>query len=127
MSRAVNTYSDNRRARSSRARDARKPNRARGAGNKTPAFLEKKWVPIAAAGFLTLLICLTVNYRAFVEYRRETTENETLNNQVQTLTTENIALQEEIHSLKSDPQTLEREARKFGYERPKEKIPVPTK
>ena len=127
MSRAVNTYSDNRRARTSRARDGRKPNRTKTTGSKSPAFLEKKWVPIAAAGFLTLLICLTVNYRAFVEYRRETTENETLNNQVQTLTTDNLALQEEIHSLKSDPQTLEREARKFGYERPKEKIPVPTK
>ena len=127
MNRAVNTYSDNRRARASRARDGRKPNRVKSTGGKTPAFFEKKWVPIAAAGFLTLLICLTVNYRAFVEYRRESKENETLNNQVQTLTTDNIALQEEIHSLKSDPQTLEREARKYGYERPKEKIPVPTK
>jgi cell division protein FtsB len=84
-------------------------------------------VPFAAAGFLTILICLTVNYRAFTEYRRESSENETLNNQVQSLTTENIALQEEIHSLKSDPQTLEREAQKFGLERPKDKRPVSTK
>ena len=84
-------------------------------------------MPVAAAGLLTILICLTVNFRAFTEYRRESAENEQLNNQVQTLTTENIALQEEIHSLKSDPQTLEREAKKFGYERPKEKIPVPAK
>jgi cell division protein FtsB len=90
-------------------------------------LLQKKWVPFAAAGFLTILICLTVNFRAFTEYRRESTENETLNNQVQTLTTENLALQEEIHSLKSDPQTLEREAKKFGFERPKDKNPVPTK
>ena len=127
MSRAVNTYSDNRRSPISRSPGRRKPNRAKKTTNKVPTWLQKKWVPFAAAGTLTILICLTVNFRAFTQYSRESAENETLNNQVQTLTTDNLALQEEIHSLKSDPQTLEREAKKFGFERPKEKIPVPTK
>ena len=127
MSRAVNTYSDNRRTSISRSANRRTPNKAKRNDSKTPAFLQKKWVPYAAAGFLTILICVTVNFRAFTEYRRESSENETLNNQVQTLTTDNLALQEEIHSLKSDPKTLEREAQKFGLQRPKEKIPVPTK
>ena len=122
----VNTYSDNPRRSISRSR-SRKSKRSKDTGLISLFADRKKWMPVAAAGLLTILICLTVNFRAFTEYRRESAENEQLNNQVQTLTTENIALQEEIHSLKSDPQTLEREAKKFGYERPKEKIPVPTK
>jgi len=41
--------------------------------------------------------------------------------------TDNISLQEDIHSLKSDPKILDREARKFGYERSIDKSPVPVK
>jgi hypothetical protein len=127
LSRAVNTYSDNVRASISRSPGSRNSKRSRKKNGISNFTESRKWVPFAAAGFLTVMICVTVNFRAFTEYRKESGENETLNNQVQTLTTENIALQEESHSWKSDPQTLEREAKKFGYERPKEKIPVPTK
>lgn len=88
------------------------------------AAKQKKWLPAAAAGFLTIMICLTVNFRAFTEYSKETRDNEILNDQIQSLTTDNITLQEEIHSLKNDPKTIESEARKFGYERPKDKFPV---
>ena len=34
-----------------------------------------KWVPYAAAASLTLMLCLTINYRAFVELNKETAEN----------------------------------------------------
>ncbi|MCD9186800.1 MAG: septum formation initiator family protein [Pyrinomonadaceae bacterium] len=54
-------------------------------------------------------------------------QNETLAQQVETLTNENLLLQEDIHDLKSDARAIEREARKMGMGRPNEKILVPTK
>ena len=80
------------------------------------------WIPIAAAVTLVLMLVLTVNYRAFSELRRETQTFEELNSKVQQATTENLSMQEEIYYLKSDPQTIEREARKYGLARPKEQV-----
>ena len=80
------------------------------------------WIPIAAAVTLVLMLVLTVNYRAFSELRRETQTFEDLNSKVQQATTENLSMQEEIYYLKSDPQTIEREARKYGLARPKEQV-----
>lgn len=107
--------------------------RGRGPANRTTIERRKtknkqnSWIPVAAAGFLTLMICLTVNYRAYTEFSREASENETLKQSVQAITTENLSLQEEIQSLKGDKKTVEREAKKFGYESSKDKIPVPAK
>ena len=68
------------------------------------------------------MLVLSVNYRAFSELRRETQPFDELNSKVQQATTENLSMQEEIYYLKSDPQTIEREARKYGLARPKEQV-----
>lgn len=72
------------------------------------------------------MLCLTINFRAFSELNKESAQNLMLENQIQSTTSENLALQEQIHYLKNDPATVEREARKFGLRRPKDKVPVPT-
>ncbi len=79
------------------------------------------WVPIAAAVTVVLMLVLTVNYRAYSEFRRETQTFEELNNKIQLATTENLSMQEEIYYLRSDPKTIEREARKYGLARREEK------
>lgn len=77
---------------------------------------------------LTVMLVLTVNFRAFSVLNTEAAEAVVLNNKIQAVTGENLAIQEEIHYLKNDSDTIEREARKFGLSRPKkEKIPVPAK
>jgi cell division protein FtsL len=68
------------------------------------------------------MLVLTVNYRAYSEFRRETQTFEELNNKIQQATTENLSMQEEIYYLKSDPKTIEREARKYGLARSKEQV-----
>lgn len=73
------------------------------------------------------MLCLTINFRAYSEMSHEMGQNETLTQQVETLTNENLLLQEDIHDLKSDTRAIEREARKIGLGRPNEKILVPTK
>jgi cell division protein FtsB len=80
-----------------------------------------RWAPYASAIGLTLIIMLTINFRAYTEYDRESAELEQLNEKIEKLTEENLGLQEEIHYLKTDPKTVEREARKFGL-RPGEEI-----
>lgn len=85
---------------------------------------KSQWWGIGVAATLTLLLCLTINYRAFSELGKENTENENLEKRIQSVTTENLALQEQIHYLKNDPETVEREAKKFGFRRPKNKVPV---
>lgn len=72
------------------------------------------------------MLCLTINFRAYSEMNHEMGQNETLTQQVETLTNENLLLQEDIHDLKSDVRAIEREARKMGMSRPNEKILVPT-
>ena len=78
-----------------------------------------------AAISLTVMVCLTINFRAFSELREETDQNKTLTLEIEKKTTENLAIQEEIHYLKNDPKTIEREAKKLGLIRKKEKVPVP--
>ena len=84
-----------------------------------------KWLPAVAAISITVMVCLTVNFRAFSELREETDQQKTLSAEIEKKTSENLALQEEIHYLKNDSSTVEREARKFGLRRPKNKVPVP--
>ena len=80
------------------------------------------WIPIASAVTLVLMLVLTVNYRAYSEFRLETQTFEELNNKIQQATTENLSMQEEIYYLRSDPKTIEREARKYGLARSKEQV-----
>ena len=83
------------------------------------------WVPVAAALTITMMVCITVNYRAYTELRSETDLHESLKAQIESVTSENLALQEETYYLKSDPNTIKREAQKFGFVPRKEKVPVP--
>jgi hypothetical protein len=80
------------------------------------------WIPIASAVTLVLMLILTVNYRAYSELRKESQIFEELNNKVQQATTDNLSMQEEIYYLNSDPNTIEREARKYGLAKPKEQV-----
>lgn len=73
------------------------------------------------------MLCIAINLRAFAELNAEIDLNQKLSSEVDQLADRNIAIQEEIHSLKTDPNTIEREARKLGMGRSNEKIFVPAK
>jgi cell division protein FtsL len=92
---------------------------------KARANAMPKWLPAVAAISLTAMICLTVNFRAFSELREENGQQQYLNAEIEKKTSENLALQEQIHYLKNDSKTIEREAKKLGLLRKKEKVPVP--
>jgi cell division protein FtsB len=85
-----------------------------------------QWFVFAVIVFITFMLCLTVNFRAFSELNSEIEENHRLNKEVEQLTNQNLLIQEEIHNLKRDPKAIEREARKLGMGRPDEKVFVPT-
>lgn len=84
--------------------------------------LMPSWLPYVTAISLILMLCLTINHRAYSELAKETREFEELNKKIQNATSENLSMQEEIHYLKTDPITIEREARKYGLSRKKEKV-----
>ena len=127
MRRVGTTYSVDLADKGRRSSDAAIRRRQPAARTRSETSEVRRWIPTAAAIGLSVLICVTINFRAFSEFRKESAENQKLDSQVQDLTTENLAIQEEIHSMKSDPKTVERQARKFGYERRNEKRPVPVK
>ncbi len=85
-----------------------------------------QWMGMIVTGMLTIMLCLTINYSAFSELNKETIENRGLEQRIQNITSENPGLQEHIHFLKNDSGTIEREVRKFGLRRPKQKVSVPT-
>jgi cell division protein FtsB len=85
-----------------------------------------QWFVFAVIVFITFMMCLAINFRAFSELGTETQQNQRLTAEVEQLTNQNTAIQEEIKSLKSDPKMIEREARKLGMGRSNEKIFVPT-
>lgn len=80
----------------------------------TTGNAKRRWVPFAVICSITLLLCLTINFRAYSDMSREINENHNLSAEIDNLTDENLALQEEIHNLKSDSRSIEREARKMG-------------
>jgi hypothetical protein len=73
------------------------------------------------------MVFVSINFRAFSEMREEAEQNARLAAQIQNLMDENLALQDEIHSLKTDPNVIQREAKKIGIDLRREKIPVPAK
>lgn len=81
-----------------------------------------RWVPVAASLTLVLTITATINLRAFRELQTEQQQHEELNQRVQQMTDENLGLQEEIYYLKNDPDTIEREAKRYGLVRPQKKL-----
>lgn len=84
--------------------------------------LMPRWVPVAASLTLVLTITATINLRAFRELQTEQQQHEELNQRVQQMTDENLGLQEEIYYLKNDPDTIEREAKRYGLVRPQKKL-----
>jgi cell division protein FtsB len=84
-----------------------------------------RWVPYGATALFALVLCFTINFRAFTELNREVKEHDTLNQEIEKLTDENLNLQEEIYYLHNDSSVIEREARKFGFQRKEKKVPVP--
>ena len=92
---------------------------------KRPGLSVPKWIPYGATALFALVLCLTVNLRSFTELNREAEENESLSQEIEKLTTENLSLQEEIYYLQNDSSVIEREARKFGFQRKEKKVPVP--
>jgi len=87
-----------------------------------------RWVPYGATVLLAIVLCLTINFRAFTDLSREFEENNDLNSQIEGITTENLNLQEEIYYLQNDSSVIEREAKKFGFRRhdKEKKVPVPS-
>lgn len=86
-----------------------------------------RWMQFAAVIVLTFMAILTINYRAYTEYALEKGHNAELSESILDLTDENIALQEEIHYLKTDPNSIKREAGKYGLKPNEEKVSKPTK
>ena len=84
-----------------------------------------QWFIFSVVVFTTLMLCLTINLRAFSELTGEIEQNQKLSIEVDQLINANLALQEEVHHLKTDPRTVEREARKLGMGRADEKVLVP--
>lgn len=85
-----------------------------------------QWFVFAVVVFITFMLCLTINFRAFSYLTGEMEQNQKLNSEVEELTNQNLMIQEEIHNLKTDPKLIEREARKLGMGRSDEKVFVPT-
>lgn len=80
----------------------------------TKTSRQPKWIAPLVAGSLSIMVCLTINYRAYYELNKETAQQEVLNRQIESVRNENIELQEDIYKLKSDRKTIELEARKIG-------------
>lgn len=72
------------------------------------------WAAVAIVIGMTLMLGLTINYRAYSTMRIEIQENDQLSTKIQSLTDENLQLQDEINNLKTDPKVIEREAKKLG-------------
>lgn len=81
-----------------------------------------RWLPVAASITLVVMITATVNFRAYSSLSSEELEHEELNQKVQQMTEDNLGIQEEIYYLKNDPETIEREAKKYGLVRPDKKV-----
>ncbi len=115
MKQAGVTYSN----RSRRAKASAKPQR------KAKKSLMPRWVPYGMTALFALVLCFTINFRAFSELNSEVEQNESLTQDIEKLTNENLNLQEEIYYLQNDSSVIEREAKKFGFQRKEKKVPVP--
>ena len=125
MSKAANIYWDNGNAdylaskRSTTAR-TRRP-KAAAASRRTAPW----WLSFLIVISIFVMLGVSINFHSFSEMKAEAEQNTHLANQIQNLMDENLALQEEIHTLKSDPNIIQREARRIGIGLRQEKVPVP--
>jgi cell division protein FtsB len=84
-----------------------------------------QWFVFAVIAFITFMLCLTINFRAFSELNMEMEQQQKLNLEIQNLTNQNALIKQEIDNLKHDQKTIEREARNLGMGRANEKVLVP--
>lgn len=124
MSKVATTYWDNEAAIS--IPRLRKRPRIKASMKSNRESATPQWFVFAVVVFITFMLCLTVNFRAFSELSTEMEQHQKLSIEVEQLSNQNLLIQEEIHNLKSDPKIIEREARKLGMGRPDEKVFVPT-
>ena len=124
MNKAENIYWDsfgNGRTPAKRSRTTRKSRVAAKAAPRTAPW----WLSFIIVLSIFVMLCVSINFRAFTEMHEEVDQNARLAVQIQSLQDENLALQEEIHSLKTDPKLIQREARRIGIALREEKVPVP--
>ena len=63
---------------------------------------------------MTVLLGLTINFRAYQTMKLESIENDQLSIKAKSLSDENLQLQEEVNDLKTDRRAVEREAKRLG-------------
>jgi len=63
---------------------------------------------------MTVLLGLTINFRAYQTMKLESIENDQLTIKAKSLSDENLQLQEEVNDLKTDRRAVEREAKRLG-------------
>ena len=124
MSKAANIYWDNGNAGYTAPKRSitrkRRPNVVAASRRITPW-----WLSFAIVVSIFVMLGVSINFRAFTEMKEEAMQNTQLASQIQNLMDENLALQEEIHTLKSDPNAIQREAKRIGIGLRQEKVPVP--
>jgi cell division protein FtsB len=118
LSKAANTYWDNRTV---RPRRKTRTTKERKAERRVIPF----WASFGIAVLLFGMIAVSINLRVFREMREEASENTKLASQIENLMDENLALQEEIHTLKTDPDAIARQAKRIGIDIKGEKVSVP--
>ena len=125
MSKAAEFYWDNSprsNVATKRSASARRTRAAEKTDRRTPSW----WLSALIATLIFGMLIISINFRAFTEMREEVDQNARLAGQIQNLMDDNLALQEDIHSLKTDPNVIQREARRIGIALQTQKVPVPT-
>lgn len=113
MSKAANIYWDNSQSRSTTVRRTAK---SRGPVTRTRRRTAPWWLSSLIVTSIFVMLIISINFRAFTEMREEASQNTRLATQIQSLTDENLALQEEIHTLKTNPEIIQREAKRIGVD-----------
>lgn len=112
MSKAANIYWDSIESARAVPRSAARPRR------RTTVRTQRRtapwWLSVVIVTSIFVMLCVSINFRAFTEARDEAARNTYLATQIQSLQDENLSLQEEIHTLKTDPEVIRREARRLG-------------
>ena len=111
MSKAANIYWDNSQQRPTTVRRTAK---CRGPVTSTRRRTGPWWLSSLIVTSIFVMLCVSINFRAFSEMQEEAGQNTRLATQIQSLTDENLALQEEIHALKTNPEMIQREAKRIG-------------
>ena len=88
-------------------------------GRETKRNTEQRRMPSVNVAFfivisMTVLLGLTINFRAYQTMKIESTENDQLSIKAKSLSDENLQLQEEVNDLKTDRRAVEREAKRLG-------------